>query len=316
MEGTQRTLADEMREYMEENALNITEAAKKIGYSRPALSSYLSGNYKGDSAEVEERLSKFLEAVTGVPRAVRISGTRKVLQSQGFYKNADSAKVLYVCSSAQTDNGLGMIVGRSGFGKTYALRLYSARDKVAYVECNPSMGCRDLLDAIEDALNIPLQAGSICRRMKGVEAFFNQNPGWLLVIDEADKLISKNSINKLEILRGLFDKCSNCMGLVVAGELTLENMVSSLDKRFHNRVDFYAKLTGLSLKEAEEYLSKHPMDEEAMEKLKEIATSKSENACFRKLDRIIRNCFRVTAEQGQDVITLKVVKEALKRTGW
>ena len=43
-------------------------------------------------------------------------------------------------------------------------------------------------------------------RVLALLLFFNTNKGWLLVIDEADKLVSKYTQKKMEILRAIYDQ--------------------------------------------------------------------------------------------------------------
>ena len=78
------------------------------------------------------------------------------------------------------------------------------------------MSSRDLVEAIEKSLGIPSGYGTIWRRVNGIRDFFNTNKGYLLIIDEADKLVSKYTQKKMEILRAIFDQSD--VGLVIAGE--------------------------------------------------------------------------------------------------
>ena len=80
--------------------------------------------------------------------------------------------------------------------------------------------------------------------MNGIREFFNANRGYLLIIDEADKLVSKYTQKKMEVLRGIFDQSD--VGLVIAGEPKLEAAIKTYLTRMANRVDFYTQLGGLS----------------------------------------------------------------------
>ena len=109
--------------------------------------------------------------------------------------------MLGVCQSCQEYIGLGIVVARSGYGKTYALRQYAKLSRVAYIECDDTMSSRDLVEAIERSIGLPNGYGTIWRRVNGIREFFNTNKGYLLIIDEADKLVSKYTQKKMEILR-------------------------------------------------------------------------------------------------------------------
>ena len=99
---------------------------------------------------------------------------------------------------------LGIIVGKSGQGKTHALKKYAELPRVAYIECDDTMACRDLVEAIENGIGLPKgYGGTIWSRVNRIREFFNTNEGFLLIIDEADKLINKYTQKKMEILRGI-----------------------------------------------------------------------------------------------------------------
>lgn len=150
--------------------------------------------------------------------------------------------MLGVCQSCQEYIGLGIVVARSGYGKTYSLRQYAKLPRVAYIECDDTMSSRDLVEAIEKSLGIPSGYGTIWRRVNGIRDFFNTNKGYLLIIDEADKLVSKYTQKKMEILRAIFDQSD--VGLVIAGEPKLEAQIKTYLARMANRVDFYVSLKG------------------------------------------------------------------------
>jgi DNA transposition AAA+ family ATPase len=233
-------LVDRVNRYIAENKKSITDVAGEIDYARSTLSQYLSGKYKSDSTEIEEKLIEFLEKVESDNSSVKIN--------REFFISEDTGNIMAICKACQEEGELGMIVGRSGFGKTKTLKKYATLDRVVYIECDVSMACRDLIEAIEEGIGLPEGRGSIWKRVNTIKQFFEINKGYLLIVDEADKLISKDTITKLEILRTIFDhvktkreeESSNMysFGLVVAGEPNLESLIRTLDVRFANRICF------------------------------------------------------------------------------
>lgn len=157
-EGRQ-ALKERVQAYMEETGRNIKETAEAAGLSRPVLSLYLSGKYDGNTEGVEERLSEFLSRSYGYH--IARTATEFALCKPEFLKTADTDAILSVCADCQSFAAMGMIIGRPGFGKTYALRHYARLKRVAYVECDDTMGCRDLIEAIQNALGIETLNGSI-----------------------------------------------------------------------------------------------------------------------------------------------------------
>jgi DNA transposition AAA+ family ATPase len=299
-------LIEKVNAHLRNAEKSIAELAREIGYSRTSVSRYLSGKYDSDPSGIEKLLADYLSrqgeviALSPAPKAPTKSRPR-------FYDSRDAKAILGVCQSCQEYIGLGIVVGRSGYGKTHTLKEYAKLPRVAYIECDDTMGCRDLVEAIERSLGIPSGYGSIWRRVNGIRDFCNTNKGYLIVIDEADKLVSKFTQKKMEILRAIFDQSD--VGIVIAGEPKLEAQIKSYLGRMANRVDFYASLRGLTSAEVESYLSGYDIDQDALAELKTRACD-MQSGCFRLLDRTLQNVFRILSETGNDRISLKVIEQA------
>lgn len=305
-----KSLADKVNDYIRDHNLSISAVAAKINYARPTVSRYLSGKYDSDATELESKLTAFLTEETGSPEdgftAVQ-EAPQRLIKRQGFFESRDAKDVIGVCSSCQEYIGLGIVVGKSGFGKTHALKYYSKMPRTAYIECDDTMSSRDLVEAIEKSLGIPNGYGTIWKRVNGIREFFNVNKGYLLIIDEADKLISKFTQKKMEILRAIFDQTD--VGMVIAGEPRLEAQIKSYLNRFANRIDFYANLKGLAGKEVEAFLAGYEVDEDALAELKARACN-NQTGCFRLLDRTLNNVFRILNNRGERRITVEIISQA------
>ena len=302
-----KSLAEQINDQLASSSMSIASLANEIpGYSRTTISRYLAGKYEGDVSSVEGVLAEWLARRTGTAVSVP-ERPGKTSQKPEFFESRDALKVLGVCQSCQEYIGLGIVVARSGYGKTYTLRQYAKLPRVAYVECDDTMSSRDLVEAIEKSLGIPTGYGTIWRRVNGIRDFFNTNKGYLLVIDEADKLVSKYTQKKMEILRAIFDQSD--VGLVIAGEPKLEAAIKTYLARMANRVDFYVSLRGLEPSEVERYLSEFDIAPEAMVELKARACN-MQTGCFRLLDRTLSNVRRILAERNESVVTLKTIEQA------
>lgn len=230
-------LAQRVNNYIQTQHSSIAAVAKDIGYSRTTVSRYLTGKYDSNPNDLESKLTDFLTRQTG--EAVDLTtplaeSEGKTWQTPVFFESRDAKAVLGVCQSCQEYIGLGIVVARSGYGKTYALRQYAKLSRVAYIECDDTMSSRDLVEAIERSIGLPNGYGTIWRRVNGIREFFNTNKGYLLIIDEADKLVSKYTQKKMEILRAVFDQSD--VGLVIAGEPKLEAQIKTYLVRMANRV--------------------------------------------------------------------------------
>ena len=310
----QKTLAEVMLERLSTLKMTKAEAALRMNYSRSALSQYLNGKYNSDPTEIEKKIVAFLEASGGVPgRTPEVKpessvGTVPLKEKIRYFESRDFAQTIGVCQACQENMGLGIIVGKSGQGKTHALKKYAQLPRVAYIECDDTMACRDLVEAIENGVGLPKgYGGTIWSRVNRIREFFNTNNGFLLIIDEADKLINKYTQKKMEILRGIFDQSD--VGIVIAGEPRLESELKGNLARFANRMDFYYKLKGLSKQEVMDYLEGYEVDDAAMTEMIS-RTMNPQSGCFRLLDRTLNNVLRIMKASGQQRITLKIVSEA------
>lgn len=304
---SEKNLAKMIGDYLAASKTSIATLANEIpGYSRPTISRYLSGKYEGDISTIESLLADWLAHRMGEAVELPEPGKKTGLKPT-FFESRDAKAVLGVCQSCQEYIGLGIVVGRSGYGKTYTLKQYAKLPRVAYIECDDTMSSRDLVAAIERALGLPSGYGTIWSRVNGVRDFFNTNRGYLLIIDEADKLVSKYTQKKMEILRAIFDQSD--VGLVIAGEPKLEAQIKTYIARLANRVDFYASLRGLTPSEVEGYLAEFEISGDALTELVARACN-MQTGCFRLLDRTLSNVRRILAETGAETITLKTIEQA------
>ncbi|GAC41287.1 AAA family ATPase [Paenibacillus popilliae] len=291
-----------MNDYKNRTNDTITELAKIMGVSRPTLSRFLSGKYDAETTKLEPAVVKFLNehdqaaATVAMPRA-----------APKFFDGRDARDILGLCSECQDHGQLGIVTGRTGYGKSYTLKHYAKMPRVAYIECDDSMGCKDLVDAIETALGIPATPGSIYRKKQGIIQFFEVNKGYLLIVDEADKLINKYTQKKMEILRSIYGDAR--VGLVIAGEPKLESLIKGYLERFANRVDARTALVGLTEKEVRDYLEGFPFEPDALEEMIARGTN-SKTGCFRLLARTLDNVLRVHRSDGDETITLDTILKA------
>lgn len=308
------TLRERVLEILSEMKMTKAELALRIKYSRSAVSQYLSNKYNSDPSEIEARLTEFVQAYeenTGQGDVVQYAqgGLLPTVKPKiEYFESRDFIQTIGVCKACQENMALGIIVAKSGYGKTHSLKKYAKMPRVAYIECDDTMACRDLVEAIENQIGMPKGAGgTIWSRVNRIRDFFNANEGYLLIIDEADKLINKYTQKKMEIIRGIFDQSD--VGIVIAGEPKLEAEIKGNLARFANRMDFYYKLKGLSEQEVRDYLEGYDIEDAAMMEF----ISRAQNAqtgCFRLLDRTLSNVLRILKDSGQTKVTMKIVSQA------
>ncbi len=308
----EKTLSERVIEIITETGMTKAELAIKTNYSRSAVSQYLRGKYNSDPADIEEALTDFVneyEAKTQADNPDTKKNAVPFLKPKiQYFESRDFLQTIGVCRSCQEDMALGIIVAKSGYGKTHTLKKYAKMPRVAYIECDDTMACRDLVEAIENQIGMPKGAGgTIWCRVNRIRDFFNANEGYLLIIDEADKLMNKYTLKKMEIIRGIFDQSD--VGVVIAGEPKLEAEIKTNLVRFANRMDFYYKLKGLSTQEVKDYLEGYDIDEPAMAEFISRAQN-TQTGCFRLLDRTLNNVLRILRDSGKTKVTMKVISQA------
>lgn len=131
---TEKTLAEQMNERLAEMKMTKAEAALKMNYSRAALSQYLNGKYASDPTELEKKVREFLAATGGVaegqePENSVPTGAGTLKKKVEFFESRDFVQTIGVCQACQEYMGLGIIVGKSGQGKTHALKKYAELPK-------------------------------------------------------------------------------------------------------------------------------------------------------------------------------------------
>lgn len=300
-----KNLREIANKYIQKNSMTKEEFAKEIGVSRSLVSKYLNNKYESDATNIENAIADYLETKGEKVEKEIIEQNKTKCERPEFFSTSDSKSIIGICKSCQDFKSLGIIVGKSGYGKTYALKQYAKIPRVAYVECDDAMSCKDFIEALERSVGIPNASGTIWKRVGGIKDFFLINKGYLLVVDEADKLINKDTQKKLEILRAIFDQSK--VGIVIAGEPNLEIQIKKYLTRFANRIDFYINLKGLSKEEVRKYLEGLNFSDEAIEEMVSRATN-YKTGCFRLFDRTLKNIYRLV--NIGDEVTLDNIRKA------
>ncbi len=294
------------KKFMEKRKLTTKDFAEDLGVSRPLMSQYLNKKYTSDTTAIEKKILDHLKSEDFIGEK---KGFKRELQKLNFLPSVDALNILGICSKCQEQGGLGVIIGQSGFGKTYTLKKFAEKDRVAYVECDDGMNIKDMVDSIEKALGLPYLCASIWNRSDNIKEFFKVNSGYILIMDEADKLINKTTQRKAEILRAIFDQSN--VGIVLAGEPALEGQIKGYIPRLANRVDFFYKLEGISKKEVSDYLGDIKLTDEAFEEMYKRAIN-NYTGCFRLLNRTVKNILRIinSGDDPDAVVTLDIIRQA------
>ena len=175
------TLIEKIKQHIAETGYSQAKIAKLIGINAGALSAYLSENYKGNIAELEEKLTAYFELLA--------QKSIEYVEAPSFIETTTARQVFGTLRFAQNANVLAIIHGASGVGKTQAAREYRRRyNNVWLVTASPSRSSlSEILYEIAHEAGIsdaPRRKGTlarlIARKMRGTAG--------LLIIDEADHL--------------------------------------------------------------------------------------------------------------------------------
>lgn len=224
---------EEVTKIIEADGLSMAGVARACGISAAAVSTFLSGQYKGRNDKVEKALEAF----------VRRHREKKVSRVDLDYVDTSLAKKIHeIADMVHTDCEVGVIVGDAGVGKTFALRRYAEQNPdVIFIEVDFGYSalwlfkelCREV--GIEHRGQLSEMAAGIIKRLR--------DSGRLLIIDEAEYLPHK----ALELLRRVHDKAGVGMLLVGMPRL-IHNLRGSRGQyaQLYSRVGVYARLEKLS----------------------------------------------------------------------
>lgn len=316
--GGRPDLIDRVNAKCGELKINKQDMADISGINRSTISRYLNRKLDNQQGEQVSKLEEWFEgwlAEVGEPQAPSPAGEAgQEAAAMPFckrenFETTDFNGVTAICTMCQEGPDMGLIIGNPGYGKTYALQNYAKLPKVAYIECNDVMNCKDIVRRLEQAVGLPKGVGSVDERITALSSFLAASKGYLLIIDEADKLMSRYSIQKMDIIRYIVDRTKYRVGLVLAGEPSLKAKLETYDGRFYDRIGVKYSLEGLTRRELERYFEGYGVEEEAFEELCHRAYGRR-RACFRLLDKTLNNIMRILKITGKNVITCDVLKEA------
>lgn len=230
-----------------------------------------------------------------------------------MFRSNDARMIVGLCKRCREEGEMGIVVGKTGYGKSFALRECARVPGTVYIECDCTMSRKNLLEAIETALGVPsVGYGDLWHRVNVIRDVLNTSSTQrrLLIIDEADKLITRNSQTKMEVLRAIYDQSN--VGIVLAGELRLTSEISRYLGQLENRIQYRYQLSGLTAKEVEEYVAGNGfvVEPDALETLKDRACGKR-RGCFRLLDKTLVNALRILQDRADSApISVKVLEDA------
>ena len=197
-------LINQIKQHLSQANITQAQLAREAGINAGALSAYLSQNYKGNVADLEAKLTAYLEK--------KETAAREFVEAPAFIETETAKQIFGSCLFAQISKCLVPIYGASGVGKTKAIQAFKKSNaNVWLVTASPARASlSEILYEIALELGIadaPRRKGTLSRLIaKKIE-----NTEGLLIIDEADHL-PYEALEELRIMQEEVD-----IGLVLVG---------------------------------------------------------------------------------------------------
>lgn len=302
-----------VKDQLEEKGVAITTLATTAGVNRSLLSRFINHGECNDS--MVERLKALRERMEGEPgddaSMMDTAVNREFKREIGLMYTEDFQQAVGICSMCHRDGEIGVIIGHAGSGKTTALKEFSKdRPDVLYVRAKVTMTVKGLLQAIGEGLGLDGISGSKEKMVDQIIAALRENPV-MLIIDEADLLVDKFSVTRLETIRAIWDETHT--GLVICGMPKLAKFLVKGPGGGENLAQIYSRvrrayrMKGVSREELLQILSGFNITEQARKYLLSRGASIAHGG-LRRFTRLLQNALDLVKDD--EAITLEIIKEA------
>lgn len=212
-----------INDYTGVKKVSKSDLSKKLGVSDAVMTFIKQGQV--------DKLS--VEMLNGIIAILKPGNDFKIVGTSNYNS------VHNICRKTQNGRQLNVIIGYTGAGKTVALSdYYRANENVYYMVCKNSMNRKQFLSAILAEMGVKFM-GSVYDMVNKIVDLLNENPGSLLIIDEAGKV----STNVLLDLHDIRNATMYSAGILLAGcEYFQTNIDKAVTKEkigypeFHSRI--------------------------------------------------------------------------------
>lgn len=217
--STLQPLIGRIREAMAERSLSQNDVARQIDMSPSAVSGFLAERYKGDNAEMERKLTAWLNEAPVNPDLDAI-----ISRIQAFTETPTSREILRVVRLAKSIGVIATVAATSGIGKSITLTNFrNLTPAVWYCQFSPDTkgSAYAVLLEVAKAVGIVEPALRPDALRRDIVARIEKRQG-LLICDESQHLTNDG----FETIRTLHDRAGT--GILFAGHADLADRVAKL----------------------------------------------------------------------------------------
>ena len=195
-------IINQLKAIMAADNLSQVQVSRGVGVSPTTMNLFINGTYSGNNQKIVDKVQQFIERHT----------ERKDVQAGtlSFVLTKTVKKMLEVINIAHVDNGINVICGKAGLGKTEVLKYYKAQNSNAIlIETDVGYSTKAVLELLCEALNIQFTGATYSIMNACVKELKGSDK--IILVDEAENLPLKS----LELIRRIHDKTG--VGVILSG---------------------------------------------------------------------------------------------------
>lgn len=223
-EDLSKAVITRFQEYLIRTKTSAEKAARSMGMAPSTLSQVVNGNYAGDNELYVRKVDKWVEQRLAKETAPK---------DPGFVKTQVASQILGVAKWADKMNGIVLIHGPSGIGKTRTLQAIRAEfpGSIYISITRAGQSTRAVLDMIVAELRMSGRFGS-SRELE--QQIWNSLAGSdrMILVDEVHRLAGRRNDEALHTLRDLHDH-TGCP-IVLAGMSQIATYIDTGKNQYDN----------------------------------------------------------------------------------
>ena len=296
-------LTERLKRHITAGGITQNQVAKSIGVSGGAISSWLSGTYRGDNEKLAHSIGVYLRKQESRSRTLRLPTV-----SIEPYR-----QIHYTMDIAAEETDIVLICGQAGTGKTTALKEYISQYGGIYIKVDKTYTQHRLINVLADKLGVAARGSAAQQTERIIHTLEDRDT--LVVIDEADYL----SDGSLEYLRQVVYDAGGT-GLVLCGLPRLSSIIQNVRNdhdQLLSRIGVHLMLEDISPQDMEAVIdaawpSLKKSVKTALIEASSIRWRSEPSPCLRTLEKMLKRLHLYTRRQGRSEPGVEDVREVAK----